>query len=175
MPRTKAPATTTLRKISRLSRANLAIMAAFVLVFASAGGLLVYHSEASTWSCAAHIYYQYEPGTYGGYCVKNIQQQLNMEIGAGLSQDGIFGPNTSYAVRSFNRNYVGRNLYVDNSTWVTSSTWSALCSWSYSSYRSLYNADDCAGGNYGRYYVGMIQKPASTYALAPAVRPKELA
>ena len=167
MPHAKSKSNTTMvGKFSRLGHKNLAIMAAFVLVFVTVGGLFVYHSEASTWYCAQHIYYQYEPGTYGGYCVKNIQYQLDLQMSAGLSVDGIYGPNTSYAVRSFNRNYVGHNLYVDNSTQVTASTWSALCSWSYNNYRSLYNNDGCSQGNYGRYYVGSIDKPAIQLGLA---------
>src|SRR6266704_3317576 len=97
---TKKPSFTT--KIRSLGRANMAIVMAFVLTFAGFGTWFVYRSEASTWYCAQHIYYQYEPGTYGGQCVKNIQYELNVAEGAGLRVDGIFGPATSTAVRSWN-------------------------------------------------------------------------
>jgi hypothetical protein len=155
----------------KLGRLNIVIIAAFVLSFAAIGTFYVQRSEAATWNCSQHIYYQYEPGTWGGYCVKNIQQQLNLQMRAGLAVDGIYGPNTSYAVRSYNRNYVGRNLYVDNSTQVTASTWSEMCSWSYAYYRSLYNSDGCAAGNYGRYYVDTVGNPPVQYGLATGKKP----
>ena len=105
----------------RLSRAHLNVLAAFVLVFVGFGSWFVYHSEASAWYCAQHIYYQNEPGTYHGYCVYQLQTFLNAFHSSYLGgvsgvpslgrPDGIYGPKTAAAVAKF-QGFVGSKAFI---------------------------------------------------------------
>jgi hypothetical protein len=127
-------------RLLSIGRGNLAVVAVFILTFAGFGSFFVFHSEASTWYCAQHLYYEYE---WSGGCVQRIQEQLSWQDGAGISPDGVFGPQTAWAVRSYNQRHVYGSSYQcpgslqpRNSCFeVTASTWNQLCYWSYSNNR----------------------------------------
>jgi hypothetical protein len=152
--------------LAKFSRMQVTVMSIFVLVFAGAGSWLIYRSYAATWYCTAHEYYQYEPGTYHGYCVYNIQRGLQLiakasgQSSISTGYDGIYGPDTARAVRAFqswwNVKHRGQPvtfLYVDGV--IGSSTWQAFCPVLLRSYnatggasQSVYNNLSC-GGHYG--------------------------
>lgn len=134
-------------RLQRLSRSNMAVLIAFVLTFAGFGSWFVYHSEASTWYCAQHIYYPYEPGTYHGYCVYQIQNFIDAFHGSYLGSvsgvpyirpDGVYGSGTANAVAKFqsfvnNHAFIYGTLKSQGALPVTSDgtvgrhTWFAIC------------------------------------------------
>jgi peptidoglycan hydrolase-like protein with peptidoglycan-binding domain len=117
----------------RIGHANLAIVAAFVLVFVGLGTWFVSRSQASS-ICVYQTYSQGSSGT----CVKAIQSIVDgSRVGVilktcpygGLSYtcsggyyDGIFGPKTTYGVKRF-QYYFG--LRQDGI--VGPATWAKLC------------------------------------------------
>jgi Putative peptidoglycan binding domain len=108
--------------VQKLGRRNLAIVVAFVLVFAGVGAFYVQRSEAAG-SC---VWYTFRQGS-SGQCVKDVQYEL-VHLGYGnMPIDGIYGPLTASEVSHFGFSYAG----INNSGQVGSRTWSALCRYKY--------------------------------------------
>ena len=146
--------------LGRFTRAQLIVISVFVLVFASLGSWMLYKSYAAAWYCSAHEYYQYEPGTYQGNCVYQIQYAL-IYVGElsgnstmkNTSYDGIYGPGTAASVKAFqnwwNVKHRGQpvvTLYPDGV--IGSATWNALCP-TVKGYTGIYNALGCYHTPYG--------------------------
>jgi len=91
----------TFSRLMRIGHTNLAILAAFMLVFVGLGAWFVNHSEAAGPPCVSRVFYYYEPGTIGSQCVKDLQQMLH-NIGDyyytynGFSNSGIYPPDGVY-------------------------------------------------------------------------------
>jgi len=122
--------------VRRLGRRNLAVVVAFVLVFAGAGTLYVQRSlaDASAGYCVYYKLYEYRPGFYGSQCVKDVEFALT-RLGNGPYNlctsnycDGIFGPETYADVLHFG--YVA-GIPGGNGGQVGTRTWQALCVRSY--------------------------------------------
>lgn len=122
--------------VVRASRTQLSIALVFILMFAGSGSWYLYNSYASpVWYCTAHEYYPYEPGTYHGNCVRQIQQTmwlfwynklLNIPY---VKVDGVYGPQTAGAIVVFqkwwNVQRGNKRIAVDGD--VGAQTWGALC------------------------------------------------
>jgi hypothetical protein len=130
-------------KLRDMGRANLAVVAAFVLVFVGLGTWFVARSEAYT-PCVYQGFAQGNAGT----CVKAIQSIIDgARIGAPILKtcpngeklsyycsggyyDGIYGPRTTtgvYDFQRFARQAGWPNLTVDGR--VGSATWHPLCAY----------------------------------------------
>lgn len=128
-----------------LGQANLAIAAAFVLVFVSIGTWYIQRSEAA--GCLSQTFSIQNPGGYGNICVKAIQSMLdNDRIGSILKTcpypdpkvsytcnkgyyDGIFGSKTAADVRIFQLYSPHASGYprLKQDGVVGLSTWTQLC------------------------------------------------
>lgn len=86
-------------------------------------------AEAANWNCTNHLYRR---GSRGG-CVWALQKFYNYQrkfdamlygkyIGPAIAEDGVFGPATARAIRSFQRS---EKLAADGI--VGNQTWQALC------------------------------------------------
>lgn len=135
----------------RLGRQNLAILAAFVLVFVGLGTVYISHSEAATSYCVQHQYYEY--ADWGSQCVRNIQTELKnlyWVTNGNLTVDGDFGPDTKAAVIRFGYGTFGAN----NNGVVGYRTWLQLCDAALSVSPSVGASDGCGKvptSTYGEY------------------------
>ena len=97
-------------RLLRMGRGNLAVVAAFILVFAGFGAWFVYRSEAA--SC---INLTLQRGS-SGWCVSVLQdsmQVLSHHYGGEVvawpgTVDGIYGYNTYQSVRTFQSAIIGQ-------------------------------------------------------------------
>jgi len=127
--------------ISRISRTNAIIVAAFVLLFGGVGTYHVEnsHADAPTGYCVYYKLYYYRSGFYGSQCVKDVQFALQRLGYFSGNIDGIYGPQTEAAVLYFGN--VAR-IPHGNSGQVGVRTWNALCVRSYR-YPSVANNMGC--------------------------------
>ena len=150
MPRSRNQNTRLPKLVHRLGRRNLAVVAAFVLVFAGVGAFYVQRSQADTGAgyCVFYKLYEYRSGFYGSHCVKDVQFALNrLSINSGYP-DGIFGPQTRAAVLQFG-NLAG--IPGGNSGQVGVRTWKAFCVRSYN-YPSVARDMGCDKQNAVQYW-----------------------
>jgi hypothetical protein len=117
MKKTKKKTTSILSRARRFGRVNIAIMAAFLLVFIGPGTWFVGHSEAS----GACVYSKFQLGSGNSQCVKYIQGMLDRwdEGPNRLTTDGDFGLLTKANVVQFQNEegVVGGNGVVGSRTW----------------------------------------------------------
>jgi hypothetical protein len=111
-----------LKLVHRLGRGKLAVVFAFMLLFAGVGTYYITNAHAATVNGSPCVYWKFTEYRFSGQCVKDIQFGLNRAgIYAG-NIDGIFGPQTRAAVLSFGYEY-GYN----NNGEVGVRTWNSLC------------------------------------------------
>jgi hypothetical protein len=146
VPKSKNPKSkpSLLQKVSSMSRRNLMVLGAFILLFVGTGTFFVTRTEAYAivgHDCVFRTY-SYNPYQYK-WCVAQLQSALTNEhnrkpslVRSPNGTDGYFGVNTRNSVEDFQRNIVHETPdgVVSGQFYTAGATWQKLCSELYGYY-----------------------------------------